>query len=72
MVIPATRETFETLIRRLVMKYKPNVLFLTGTVTGFEREGGSGRKLSGVNVNTSDGEKVEPAAFVVGMSRRLI
>ncbi|KAG8881395.1 hypothetical protein FRB98_004375 [Tulasnella sp. 332] len=65
MVVPATRETFETLIRRLVMKYKPNVSFLTGTVTGFEREAVSGRKLSGVTVNTSGGEKFEPAAFVV-------
>ncbi|KAG8871104.1 hypothetical protein FRB97_009008 [Tulasnella sp. 331] len=63
--LPITREAFEILLRRLVVKSKPNVAFLTGTVDGFNKDEGSAHMLSEVTVRTMAGDRVEPAAFVV-------
>lgn len=67
-----TREAFEILLRRLVIKSRPNVEFVTGTVTGYIK-GGLGT-LSGINVRKPDAEGKESeekmeGAFVVGESR---
>ncbi|KAG8993378.1 hypothetical protein FRB93_001991 [Tulasnella sp. JGI-2019a] len=64
-ILPVTREAFETLLRRLVVKYKPNVAFLTGTVNGFTRDENDEQKLSGVTFRTSVGKQVEAAEFVI-------
>ncbi|KAG8982695.1 hypothetical protein FRB93_007916 [Tulasnella sp. JGI-2019a] len=64
-ILPITREAFETLLRRLVVKYKANVTFLTGTVYELERDNHDKRKLSGVKVRTQAGKQSEVADFVV-------
>ncbi|KAG8993377.1 hypothetical protein FRB95_006375 [Tulasnella sp. JGI-2019a] len=64
-ILPVTREAFEILLRRLVVKYKSNVTFLAGIVDGFERDERDEHKLSGVKVRASVGKEVEPADFVI-------
>lgn len=60
------RESYETLLRRLVVKYRPNVQLVTGTVTGYNKKEDGSSRLQGVNVRTHGGEMVEAAVFVVG------
>ncbi|KIO25650.1 hypothetical protein M407DRAFT_25024 [Tulasnella calospora MUT 4182] len=60
-----TREAAETLIRRSLRLSRPNVMFTTGTVTRFIRDGGH---LGGIAVRTEAGEVEEWADFVVDAS----
>lgn len=60
-----SRETFETLIRRLITKYCDNVEHVVGNIVGYQR--GQDNRLAGVRYHSTDGgEQVLPAGFVVG------
>lgn len=61
-----SRDVFETLLRRLVTKYRNNVTYITGTVDGYQADG---VKLDGVKFRADDGvERFQYADFVVGAS----
>ncbi|KAG8875727.1 hypothetical protein FRB98_007623 [Tulasnella sp. 332] len=64
-ILPVTRSMFETLLRRLVFKYRANVTFMNGTVEKFVPSPEDPTRLSGVSVRTAQGEKVEKASFIV-------
>lgn len=57
-----SREATETLIRRSLKHSRPNVTFITGTVTGFRRDGDC---LGGVTVRTEATETEERGDFVI-------
>ncbi|KAG8883403.1 hypothetical protein FRB97_006685 [Tulasnella sp. 331] len=57
-----SRQAFETLLRRLVVKSRPNVSFMTGTINGFKCQTRGDRYLSGVTVKDQDDEL---ATFIV-------
>lgn len=62
-----TREALETLLRRLLVDSRPNVTFVTGAVTGFERNEGDASRLKGVRIESVEGgAKTVEGAFVVG------
>ncbi|KAG9029095.1 hypothetical protein FRB95_005744 [Tulasnella sp. JGI-2019a] len=64
--LPISRQAFETLLRRLVVKYRSNVTFLTGTVEGYLRAEDGSNTLSGVKVRSAEGVKQQVyAGFVV-------
>jgi hypothetical protein len=65
----ATRHGFESLLRRLVIGKKnyPHIDQIVGTVTGVISSTNDPKRLEGVTVRTSDGEKTLPAALVVGL-----
>ncbi|KAG8896759.1 hypothetical protein FRB99_008675, partial [Tulasnella sp. 403] len=64
-----TRETFETLLRKLVRNSKSNIYIKTGTITGFKKAEDGSNTLRGVTVRTPDGkETFEPASLVVDSS----
>ncbi|KAG8855717.1 hypothetical protein FRB96_006761 [Tulasnella sp. 330] len=50
-----TREHYETLVRRLLVRSRKNITFVTGTVTGFIREAGA-PALTGVTISTREPE----------------
>ncbi|KAG9018335.1 hypothetical protein FRB93_000038 [Tulasnella sp. JGI-2019a] len=52
--LPIMRPSFETLLRRLVVKTCGNVTFMVGTVDGFTRHEEDSNKISGVSVRESD------------------
>ncbi|KAG8984731.1 hypothetical protein FRB93_006353 [Tulasnella sp. JGI-2019a] len=52
--IPIMRPSFETLLRRLVVKSCSNVSFIVGTVNGFKRHEEDNSKISGVTIRGSD------------------
>ncbi|KAG9029094.1 hypothetical protein FRB95_005743 [Tulasnella sp. JGI-2019a] len=57
---------FEPLLRRLVVKYRGNITFLTGTIEGYHRAEDGSNTVSGVKVRLAGGVKQEePASFVV-------
>jgi len=60
--LPITRGAYETLLRRLIVKGKPNVRFATGTVTSFQK---AGDRLDGVRFRTADRETVIKGNFVI-------
>lgn len=63
--LPITRAAYETLLRRLVVNGKPNVKFVTGTVTGYSTKVGAD-KLEGVKLHTAQGESIMTGDFIVG------
>ncbi|KAG9029737.1 hypothetical protein FRB95_004939 [Tulasnella sp. JGI-2019a] len=64
--LPISREAFETLLRRLVVKYRSNITFITGTVEGYQGAEDGSKTVTGVRVRTAGGEKlVESADFVI-------
>lgn len=70
--LSVSRRTFETLLRRLVVKYRDNVQYFSGTVTAFERAENDDSRLSGVRFreNGCDGvERTVSADFIVGTLR---
>ncbi|KAG8875042.1 hypothetical protein FRB97_005463 [Tulasnella sp. 331] len=60
--LPVMRESFESLLRRLVVRSCGNVEYLVGTVDGFVRRVGDDHKISGVAVK---GHGLEAADFVI-------
>ncbi|KAG8887484.1 hypothetical protein FRB98_009565 [Tulasnella sp. 332] len=60
--LSVSREAFETLLRRLVVKSRPNISFITGTVDGFKRQAHDNRHLSAVTVRD---QEEQPATFIV-------
>ncbi|KAG9018334.1 hypothetical protein FRB93_000037 [Tulasnella sp. JGI-2019a] len=60
--LPISRQSFETLLLRLVVKFCGNVKFITGTVDGYTRKDGGGRDISSVTV---EGQNPETADFIV-------
>ncbi|KAG8993375.1 hypothetical protein FRB93_001988 [Tulasnella sp. JGI-2019a] len=63
--LPISRQALETLLRRLVVKYRNNITFLTGTVEGFQRTEDGSNKISGVKVRTAGGVKQEESGIFV-------
>jgi hypothetical protein len=64
----ATRHGLESLLRRLVIgnKQYPYIEQIVGTVTGVIPSTNDPKRLEGVSVRTSDGEKILPAALIIG------
>ncbi|KAG8993909.1 hypothetical protein FRB95_014179 [Tulasnella sp. JGI-2019a] len=60
--LPIMRNEMESLLRRLVVKSRTNITFITGTIDGFQRQRGNSPHLSGVTVR-DQGE--EAASFVI-------
>ncbi|KAG8985257.1 hypothetical protein FRB93_005907 [Tulasnella sp. JGI-2019a] len=64
--LPISRQAFETLLRRLVVRYRDNITFCTGTVEGYKRADDGSNKVTGVKLRTPEGVKQEESAdFVV-------
>lgn len=68
-----SREAYETLVRRLVVRNRKNITFVSGTVIGYIGEAGEER-LKGVKYTKAPVDEGEVVVvngeFVVGMSTR--
>lgn len=68
-----SRDAFERLLRRLVVKHSPRIQWLTGTAVSVSVAKGDVNKLSSITVRLPDGtERSIEAALVVGTSRNSI
>ena len=65
-----SRDAFERLLRRLVVRHSPRIQWLTGTAVSVSVANDDVNKLSSIAVRLPDGtERNIRAALVVGMSR---
>lgn len=64
-----TREATEVFLRKAVKESRPNVVFKTGTVSGFLAQE---KSLTGVTVRENGVERQEQANFVIGKSLKAL